>query len=62
MAERLDKLQQTFKVVEDDYLRLLGLSRNGYNALDLEVDESEDEADDDGDDDDDRPTKKVRII
>jgi len=53
-------------VVEDDYLRLLGLSRNGYNALDLEVDESEDEADDDGDDDgdddDDRPTKKVRII
>jgi len=49
-------------VVEDDYLRLLGLSRNGYNALDLEADESDDEADDNGDDDDDRPTKKVRVI
>jgi hypothetical protein len=57
-AERLDKLQQTFKVVEDDYLRLLGLSRNGYDDLDVEADESEDEVENDLDD---RSTKRVRV-
>ena len=59
-AERLDKLQQTLKVVEDDYLRLLGLNRNGYNGHNIETDESGDEDEDDGVDD--RPTKKVKTV
>jgi hypothetical protein len=57
-AERLDKLQETFKVVENDYLRLLGLSKNGYDGLDLEGEEEDDDFDDDVDD---RPIKRVRI-
>jgi hypothetical protein len=51
-------LQETFKVVEDDYLRLLGLSENGYDRVDLESEEEDDDFDDDVDD---RPMKRVRI-
>jgi hypothetical protein len=57
-AERLDKLQETFKVVENDYLRLLGLSKNGYDELDLEGEEEDDDLDDDVNG---RPMKRVRI-
>ena len=54
--ERLDKLQQTFKAVEDDYLRLLRVESNGLNGDGMETD---------GDEEDeevgDRPMKRVRI-
>jgi hypothetical protein len=57
-AERLDKLQETFMAVEDDYLRLLGLGKNGYDGLDLEGEEEDDDFDNNVDD---RPMKRVRI-
>lgn len=73
-AERIDKLQQTFKGVEDDYLRLLNMGSNGYNgdAMDTDGDdEGDDETGEDGDEEDEeaeeeieaeeRPAKRVRI-
>ena len=57
-VERIDKLQQTFKGVEDDYLRILRINSNGFNRDNMDTDESEE---DDSDDVEERPTKKVRI-
>jgi hypothetical protein len=64
-SERIDKLQQTFKGVEDDYLRLLRVGSNGVNGDNMETDDDEDdEGDDDGDGEeqgDERPAKRVRV-
>jgi hypothetical protein len=57
-AERIDKLQQTFKGVEDDYLRILRINTNGFNGDRMDTDESEEEESDDVED---RPPKRVRI-
>ena len=57
-AERIDKLQQTFKGVEDDYLRILRINTNGFNGDRMDMDESEEEESDDVED---RPPKRVRI-
>lgn len=64
-SERIDKLQQTFKGVEDDYLRLLRVGSNGVNGDNMETD---DDDDDEGDDEVDsekegleRPAKRVRV-
>jgi hypothetical protein len=54
--DRIDKLQQTFKGVEDDYLRLLRIGTNGFNRDAVETDESED----DMAEVDERPAKRVR--
>ena len=56
-SERIEKLQQTFKGVEDDYLRLLRIGSNGFNGDSMDTDESEMDEDDN---DDARPTKKVK--
>jgi hypothetical protein len=66
--ERLDKLQQTFKSVEDDYLRIMGLGRNGHNGemeSDWEDEEEEEEEEDDDvgeqeGEDSGRPAKRLR--
>lgn len=67
-AERIDKLQQTFKGVEDDYLRIMRLGSNGYNGDDADDMETDDEEDDEDEEDDyegedlnDRPTKRPRL-
>jgi len=57
-AERIDKLQQTFKGVEDDYLRILRINMNGFNGDRMDMDESEEEESDDVEA---RPPKRVRI-
>lgn len=70
--ERIDKLQQTFKSVEDDYLRILRGESNGYNSNGLEmIEEEEDEEDDldeaeDGDEEEEEeeeivPRKRMRF-
>ena len=58
--ERIDKLQQTFKSVEDDYLRLLKIGSNGFNGDGVETDE---DAEDEelADDANDRPVKRARF-
>lgn len=56
--ERIDKLQQTFKGVEDDYLRILRINMNGFNGDTMDTDESEE---DESDDVEQRPPKRVRI-
>jgi len=69
-AERIDKLQQTFKGVEDDYLRIMNLGSNGYNGnvtdedgmeTDEDLDDEETDEDYEGEEIDNRPTKRVRI-
>jgi hypothetical protein len=62
-AERIDKLQQTFKGVEDDYLRLLKLRSNGFNGDGFNGDtmEMDDDDDEEANEIDERPTKRVRI-
>jgi hypothetical protein len=57
-AERIDKLQQTFKIVEDDYLRLLKVGSNGFNGDGMGMDEIEEEEEKDTDE---RPVKRVRL-
>jgi hypothetical protein len=58
--ERIDKLQQTFKSVEDDYLRLLKIGSNGFNGEGVETDEdAEDEELEDNAND--RPVKRARF-
>jgi hypothetical protein len=57
-VERIDKLQQTFKGVEDDYLRILRINTNGFNGDRMDTDESEEEESDYGET---RPPKRVRI-
>ena len=57
-AERIDKLQQTFKSVEDDYLRILKIGSNGFNDNGVETEEDEDLEEEDADD---RPTKRTRF-
>ena len=57
-AERIDKLQQTFKGVEDDYLRILRIKTNGFNGDGMDTDESDEEESDDVEE---RPPKRVRI-
>lgn len=59
-AERIDKLQQTFKGVEDDYLRILKVGSNGFNRDGEETDESEVSEDDNNDNVEHRPSKKAR--
>jgi hypothetical protein len=61
-AERIDKLQQTFKGVEDDYLRLLRVGSNGFNGDPVETDGDEDDEDEEEDDEevDERPIKRVK--
>jgi hypothetical protein len=54
-GERIDKLQQTFKGVEDDYLRLLKMGSNGFNGDTMDIDEEEEEEAEA------RPAKRVRI-
>ena len=66
-AERFDKLQQTFKGVEDDYLRLLKMGSNGFNGATMDIDEDEDEDGEDVEEEEEeedseaRPAKRVRI-
>jgi len=57
-VERIDKLQQTFKGVEDDYLRILRINTNGFNGDRMDTDESEEEESDDVEE---RSPKRVRI-
>jgi hypothetical protein len=57
-AERIDKLQQTFKGVEDDYLRLLRVGSNGLNGDHMDDDDSEDEDDEDITEEEDGPPAK----
>jgi hypothetical protein len=52
--ERVDKLQQTFKGVEDDYLRLLRVGSNGFNGEHVDTDEEEDDVGP-------SPSKRVRL-
>jgi hypothetical protein len=59
--ERIDKLQQTFKSVEDDYLRLLKIGSNGFNGEGVETDEDA-EVEELEDDANDRPAKRARLI
>lgn len=56
--ERIDKLQQTFKSVEDDYLRLLKIRSNGFNDNGVETDEDEELEEENAND---RPTKRARF-
>lgn len=58
-TERIDKLQQTFKVVEDDYLRILRGGSNGFNGDAMEIDE--DDHEDEAHEVNGRPSKRVRI-
>lgn len=66
-AERIDKLQQTFKGVEDDYLRLLKMGSNGYNGNTMDIDEEEEEDREGVEEEEEemeteaRPAKRVRI-
>jgi hypothetical protein len=67
--ERIDKLQQTFKGVEDDYLRLLRIGTNGANGDGWETDQDDededrdDEVEENGEEEEisDRPKKRVRF-
>ena len=49
--ERIDKLQQTFKIVEDDYLRILKIGSKSLNG-NGHAGEAEEN--------DERPTKRAR--
>ena len=66
-ADRIDKLQQTFKGVEDDYLRLLKRGSNGFNGNMMDIDEEEEEDGEDVEEEEEeeeseaRPAKRVRI-
>lgn len=66
-AERIDKLQQTFKGVEDDYLRLLKMGSNGYDGNTMDIDEEEEEDREGVEEEEEemeteaRPAKRVRI-
>lgn len=62
-AERIDKLQQTFKGVEDDYLRLLRVGSNGFNGDLMESgdDEDDEEEEDEEEEVNERPVKRVKM-
>jgi len=53
-------LQQTFKGVEDDYLRLLNMGTNGFTGDTMDIDE-EDEDEEDESEVEERPAKRIRI-
>jgi hypothetical protein len=68
-AARIDKLQQTFKTVEDDYLRLLKVGSTGVNGngMDIDVDvDDEEEGEEEGEEEEEdleveRPPKRIRL-
>lgn len=53
-------MQQTFKGVEDDYLRLLNMGTNGFTGDTMDIDE-EDEDEEDESEVEERPAKRIRI-
>ena len=53
-------MQQTFKGVEDDYLRLLNMGSNGFNGNTMDIDE-EDEEEEEESEAEERPAKRIRI-
>ena len=58
--ERIDKLQQAFKGVEDDYLRIMNLGTNGYRRDGAEEWETED-GEEEEEEEDGRPSKRIKL-